>query len=65
MNHARRAIKRTPAAAPIPIPAAVPGLSVDKLFVEAGLVEEDGVVEIVTVEGVEGVTVYHLLVLAV
>jgi hypothetical protein len=78
MNHARRAIKRTPA--PIPIPAAAFGLSVDELVVEArlelgveaGLVEleeEDGVVELVveTVDGievVEGVAVYHVLVLA-
>jgi hypothetical protein len=69
MNHARRAItgKRTPAAAPIPIPAAAPGLGVDELLVKAGLIEvEDGIVEVVeTVEGIEGVAVYHLLVLAV
>jgi hypothetical protein len=71
MNHTRRAItgKRTPVAAPIPIPAAAPGLGIDELFVKAGLVAvEDGIVEVVeTVEGVEmveGVTVYHLLVLA-
>jgi hypothetical protein len=71
MNHAtdaRRAIKRTPAAAPIPILAAAPGLSVDELVVGAGLVEEAGVVEVVEtvdeIEVVEGVAVYHLLVLA-
>jgi hypothetical protein len=69
MNHARRAIKRTPATAPIPTPAAAPRLSVDELFVEAGLVEvEDGVFEVVEtvdeIKVVEGVAVYHLLVLA-